>query len=388
MAHEDLRRLVVENFDPGEAGGMADVWHRLAATFTQVAVDLRLMVTRSESGWTGEAAEAARAALTRFGEFAGRTGDHFATTARAAEDQITVAVEANRRMPEPVPFDPRGMFRDAVGSGNPLSLLALPLTIPHRKALSDEAKQEAVRVLLTRDEAMRGTASTLPELGTPPTTSDDQGVTTASITAVDGFHARTDPVGTVPGGTTPAGTTPTGTTPTGTDPTGTTPGRTVPGATPEPDPTTPGAGRPGPGRDDDTTTPEQRADQDTTRTQSARSEAAPAEVRSGDRPGETRSGPAVGVVPMGGRPGGGPPVRPRLPAGGTAVIREPGARAAAARIAGPPPARPGAAPLAPVPPGGPVARAEDREHTNRYLVATDEYYLDPRLVAPSTIGEE
>ncbi|MFC6094622.1 hypothetical protein, partial [Saccharothrix lopnurensis] len=178
--HEDMKRQVEENFNPGSAGEIAGEWESIGATFTQLAVDFQVIVSGSESGWTGSAGEGVRAALAKVGRFSDMTGDHFTATGTALHHQTTAASEAKTRMPDPIEYDPRKMFTDAIGSGSLFQLAALPVTMPLQKARSENAKAEAVQVMQVRDDTMRSATSSMPAFAELPTVTRDQGTATGS----------------------------------------------------------------------------------------------------------------------------------------------------------------------------------------------------------------
>lgn len=417
--HEDMKRQVEENFNPGLAGEIADEWRSIGTTFTQLAVDFQVIVSGSESGWTGSAGEGVRAALAKVGKFSDMTGDHFTTTATALHNQTTAASEAKARMPEPVEYDPKKMFTDAIGSGNLLALAALPVTMPAQKAKSEAAKAEAVQVMRSRDDAMRSATSAMPAFAEIPAVTQDQGTSTStsrnssvSTHAVDpntrsgtpGTN-RTDTGGTTntswaapPAVTPPPTVTPPVTPPVNLPPSGTpAPPVQPPWVSPPPPGVRPPAGgqpphrrpvpppglrppgfRPGPPGGGGGTPP-------------------------GRGPGVPGRGPGVpggGPGALGGRPG--VPGMPGAPGGGRGAVGGFGPLGAGGQAGfGPTGGAPGAGPAgqggrgAAGTPGamgagagaGAGQGAEDQEHKAKYLIPTDDYFDDERLVAPPTIGE-
>ncbi|MFD1149710.1 PPE domain-containing protein, partial [Saccharothrix hoggarensis] len=195
-----MKRQVEENFDAGVAGQVADKWKSIGATLTEMAVDFQVIVNGSQGGWTGSAAEGARAALAKVGKFSDMTGDHFTATGTALHTQTTAAAEAKNRMPEPVEYDPKKMFTDALTSGSILQLAALPMAMPAQKAKSDGAKAEAVQVMQSRDDAMRSATSTMPAFAEMPAVTQDQGTATSSTHTSSVTTRTVDPSRVGPGG--------------------------------------------------------------------------------------------------------------------------------------------------------------------------------------------
>src|SRR4051812_39150401 len=85
--HEDMKRLVEENYDPVQVAGVADAWKNIGKDLTELAVDFTILVNGSHAGWTGSAAEGARAALGKVGTFADTAGDQFTATGNAVHEQ-------------------------------------------------------------------------------------------------------------------------------------------------------------------------------------------------------------------------------------------------------------------------------------------------------------
>lgn len=393
--HEDLKRHVEEKFTPSLAGEVADKWKSIGSTFTQMAVDFQVIVNGSQDAWTGSAAEGARAALAKVGKFSDMTGDHFTATGTALHSQTTAAAEAKARMPEPVAYDPKKMFTDAISSGNIVNLAALPMTMPMQKAKSDGAKAEAVQVMQSRDDAMRSATSAMPAFAEMPTVTHEQGTAT-STTQTSSVNTRTvEPssrVGTnTPSTGTTGGTTTTSWTapPTVAPPPPVTPPVNLPPSGPPAPPVTPPWAMP-PGTRPPTTPPGKLPPQ------SGR-HLPPPNVRPPGLPGRGPGGPG-GPNGTGGRPGmpGGPgggagrggfgPIGPggQSGFGPTGTPNHAGAPGQGGRGAA---GAPGA--MAGMGAGGQGQGqgGEDQEHKAKYLIPTDEYFDDNRLVSPPTIGE-
>ncbi|NUS63624.1 MAG: hypothetical protein HOQ46_08240, partial [Saccharothrix sp.] len=193
--HTELAQVVEQNFKPEIAHRIADDWKTIGEALTELAVDFSVIITGSKDGWTGSAAEGARNALLKVGEFSDTTGDHFIRTSEAVREQADAAGEAKTKMPPPVDFDPQKMFSDAVRSGNLLDVMALPFAIPAQKAKADAARAEAVDVLYARDDALYSATLGMPALAEPPKVTQEQGVTTTASHTSSAVTRTVDPVG-------------------------------------------------------------------------------------------------------------------------------------------------------------------------------------------------
>lgn len=402
--HEDMKRQVEENFDAGLAGEIADEWRTIGATMTELAVDFQVIVNGSQAGWTGSAAEGARAALAKVGEFSDVTGDHFTATGAALHTQTSAATEAKTRMPEPVEYDPKKMFTDALRSGSLLQLAVLPATMPLQRAKSENAKAEAVQVMQSRDDALRSATGTMPAFAELPTVTHDQGTATSTsqtssvTTSTVNPSTRAGTPGTPTlGATDTSGTTSTSWTapPTVTPPPGTPPVSVPPSGSTAP-PTTPPWALP-PGARPPTAKPPVQPGRHLPPPPGTRPPGGGTPGRGGGpsggpggpggpsgRPGGMPSGPGgmpgrggapgFGPVGTGGQSGFGPTGTPGGQAGTTGQSGQSGR--------GTPGAMAGAGAGAGQGQGG-----DDQEHKAKYLIPTDEYFDDNRLVSPPTIGE-
>jgi hypothetical protein len=410
--HEEMKRQVEDKFDPGLAGEIADEWKNIGSTLTDLAVDFQVIVNGSQAAWTGSAAEGARAALAKVGKFSDMTGDHFTATGTALHSQTTAASEAKARMPEPVAYDPKKMFTDAISSGNIVQLAALPMAMPMQKAKSDGAKAEAIQVMQSRDDSMRSATTSMPAFAEMPTVTQEQGVATSNTqtssvnthTVEPSSRVGTNTQGTGTTGTTGGTTNTSWTAPPTVAPTPpvTPPVNLPPSGPPAPPVTPPWAMPPGtrpptnmPGR---VSTPPGR-------------HLPPPNIRPPGMPGRGpnglngpngpggpggRSG-MPGGMPNGpggsaGRPGFGPmgqmgQVGQMGPGsqsgfGPNGTQNHAGAPGQSGRSAG---ANAGMG--AGAGGQGQGQGGEDQEHKAKYLIPTDEYFDDNRLVSPPTIGE-
>ncbi|MCT2582622.1 hypothetical protein [Actinophytocola gossypii] len=165
--HEQLKQWT-DQAEPGAAQGVADHWASTGAALVEAGDALGRACATSESGWTGEAAEAMRARLNEIAAWSRTTGARITEASQAVARQGEAAETARRAMPEPVPYDPAGMIREASGGGL-LGLAALPQRLFAQKQRHDAAHAEAVRVVTERDNAMHSAAGTVAVFELPPT---------------------------------------------------------------------------------------------------------------------------------------------------------------------------------------------------------------------------
>jgi hypothetical protein len=164
--HETLKRWT-DQADTGAAQSVADAWTSTGAALVEAADTLRRAATDSEAGWTGEAAEAMRARLAEIAEWSRGTGAQITAASESITRQGEAAEAARRAMPEPVPYDPAQLIREA-GQGGPLALAGLPQRMYDQKQLHDAAHEDAVRVVAQRDRAMGSAAGEVVVFERPP----------------------------------------------------------------------------------------------------------------------------------------------------------------------------------------------------------------------------
>lgn len=164
--HETLKRWTDEA-DTGSAQAVADTWTSTGAALVEAADALRRAADGSEAGWEGEAAEAMRARLTEIADWSSGTGAQITAASETIARQGEAAEAARRAMPDPVPYDPAQLIREA-GEAGPLALAGLPQQMYDRKQLHDAAHEDAVRVVAQRDRAMGAAAGEVVVFERPP----------------------------------------------------------------------------------------------------------------------------------------------------------------------------------------------------------------------------
>jgi hypothetical protein len=164
--HETLKRWTDEA-DTAGAQAVADTWTSTGSALLEAADTLRRAATESEAGWTGEAAEAMRARLAEIAGWSDDTGARISEASQSIARQGEAAEVARRAMPEPVPYDPAQMVREA-GQGGPLAIAGLSRQLYDQKQQHDAAHEDAVRVVAQRDRAMSSAAGEVVVFERPP----------------------------------------------------------------------------------------------------------------------------------------------------------------------------------------------------------------------------
>ncbi|WP_189256408.1 hypothetical protein [Lentzea flava] len=392
-----MKSLVTENYAPDTATTVSEAWKAIGNTFKELATDFSILVNGSQDGWKGRAAEGVRTALGKVGTFADQTGDGFLKTSSAIEQQREAAVQANKSMPDPVEFNPMKIAGDWLtnkgGFIAPAMMVGAPIEMISTYNKQQGAKEEAVQVMQTRDNTMMAAAMSMPTMESTPQVTQDQGVTqTSSSTST---HSLSNSNGYRPPGTTGMPGMP--------PPPGTNNGTTNPSWVPPQtkDPNLPGNYDPNrpPGN-------QNRPPGIPTPGPFPPGRIPPGGGGQGRPPGGGQGRPAPGGGGMrGGAPGGGAGGRgmgpggmsgvggrgmgsfgPANPGGGAGVMGSGPGGAAGAGAAGGRAGAAGAAGMGGGAGAGHGGGEEDKEHKSNYLVPTDEFFDDDRMVAPPVIG--
>ncbi|MCR3746545.1 hypothetical protein [Lentzea californiensis] len=400
-SHSAMHKQAMDGNEPSLAGEIAAEWKSISNELVNVAVGLNTVVNGLRAGWTGTAGAAASQALTKVGNFTDQLSTSFSATSGVINRQVEAAESTKNKFPTEVPYNPGQMLKDAATSLNPFKMAAAPFEVLAQREKSQAAKQEAERVMQERDDSLAAAAAGMPTFEeAPQLPNGDQGVTTTSSTTYAHTTNSVNPPAQFgnPGIGTPA---------VGTPGTG-----------------TPGTANLGsPGLNNGTTNPSWAAPLATQPNPQGNNQ-----LLNGGNPNDRKPfTPGPGLIPPGLRPndpraagrggggsggaGRGAPGAGGRGAGGFGAGSAGGAGSAAGRGSFGPSNPGGAAGVAHGPEGtarggasgtgragtagaagagGAGAGAgngeEDKEHKSNYLVPTDEYFDDDRMVAPPVIG--
>jgi hypothetical protein len=174
QSHEVLKAMT-DAADPAGAQAVADGWAELAAGFDESANLFEQAMRDSADGWSGDAAEGMRAKLATIAEWSKETAASYRAASNAIGEQSTAANSAKANMPEPVPYDPGQMIRDAVNSGSISQLAALPHQMYAQKQKHDAAHDRAAEVVANRDTSFAQAAAAVPVFVPPPPLTSESG---------------------------------------------------------------------------------------------------------------------------------------------------------------------------------------------------------------------
>lgn len=165
-SHRELYDSVHHFNDPGQAGELGSEWAQFGAELTESAQLITKRVAASESGWTGEAAEGARAAIRGLAEWITMT----ARTAVEVGDRVAaegrIMATARATMPEPPTFN----FDAAARGQSDPGLAGFTASAADIQAASEKARaahEQAVTVMETMEKQSHEIDASTPAF-TPP----------------------------------------------------------------------------------------------------------------------------------------------------------------------------------------------------------------------------
>ncbi|SDD18042.1 hypothetical protein [Actinokineospora iranica] len=165
LEHEKLVEMAA-SAQPGEVRTLAEEWKKVGAELARAAEALQRAAFGSETGWTGQAADAMRYRLGQIAEWSMRSSEVFTAASQSIGEQADAAHLAKISMPEPVPYNPEQMA--AAAGSDPARMAALSWQLQEQFEKSQAAHSEAVHVLSQRDAALASTVISLSELIPPP----------------------------------------------------------------------------------------------------------------------------------------------------------------------------------------------------------------------------
>ncbi|WP_198010176.1 hypothetical protein, partial [Saccharomonospora halophila] len=250
MEHQKLKEWV----QPIQSEGItaySDIYFNLANLLEEIATEMKESVGKSKQGWQGAAADRAHGYFTGLSTWAEGNSQNAKKASEVVYRESEAATAAKNSMPEPVPFDMRQEV--AQWFSDPLSFDDRITETIEKHQRSQEAHDEAARVMTQYDADLNEAGNKQPVFAKPPTFSGsdsgagnpDSGVMdipgTGTQTSASGFAGGAPgggvsaPAGGAGGNYSPSGPLPggahTGTTPTpgATAPSGWGPGTAGPG---------------------------------------------------------------------------------------------------------------------------------------------------------------
>ncbi|MGH3952201.1 MAG: hypothetical protein ACRDSE_24325, partial [Pseudonocardiaceae bacterium] len=230
-AHAQLVQFVTNGNNPSTVGETSDEYNALYQDLQTFADEFSEAVNASRSEWEGEAGDAARTFFTTMSTWSEGNAGNAKLASETIYSQSTAAATAKNSMPEEIPFS-WGDELTSWATASPLTLSSRVGESFEKQRASQDAHDEAARVMTTFDNDTYAAASKQPEFPEPPKFSlsgesgsgdrngriDDRGTgtptvggpggsggTSAASYAPPGGGGYTTPSGSAPGSTAPSG---------------------------------------------------------------------------------------------------------------------------------------------------------------------------------------
>jgi PPE family len=165
-SHEELYAAVHNNNDPGQAGQISSDWGAYGSELTEAARLINAAITSSESKWTGGAAEAARDAMKKLGDWVDETARTAVDVGTKVAEQTRVMESARAQMPTPVQFDWNKAAAALSQPGTPAFVLAAA-DIAVANAASRAAHDQAINVMTAMENNSRQIDTSTPSFKPP-----------------------------------------------------------------------------------------------------------------------------------------------------------------------------------------------------------------------------
>jgi hypothetical protein len=206
----------VSSVAPDQITDISTAYHELHQAFDEFATDLKDAVATSRHEWEGGAADNAHGYFTSLSTWADGNAQNAQLASEVMYQQSDAGVRARNSMPEPVPFSWENEMKK--WGSNPFDLAGNIDQSMQVYQRSQDAHNEAARVMTAYDNDLFGAASRQPVFAEPPQFGDaggsdgstfpEQSVREpgdASDTKTSGFVGGSVPSGSVPGGSVPGG---------------------------------------------------------------------------------------------------------------------------------------------------------------------------------------
>ncbi len=165
-SHQELYAAVHNNNDPGQAGEIGSQWAKYGTELTEAAHTITKVITNSETKWTGDAADGARAAMKRLSDWVNETANAAVELGNKVAEQGRVMESARAQMPPPVNFDWNKAAAALSQPGTPAFVLA-SADIAVANEASRAAHEQAVGVMTTMENSSRQIDSSTPVFKPP-----------------------------------------------------------------------------------------------------------------------------------------------------------------------------------------------------------------------------
>ncbi|MGW1681915.1 PPE domain-containing protein [Saccharopolyspora sp. NPDC002376] len=169
-SHEELYAAVHTDNDPGRVGQLSDEWNGLSRDIGEAAQRMSERVRGTETGWQGQAADAARAAIQELADWNVQAGDTAGSLAARISTQGRVMEVAKAEMPEPVKGGEvlTAAVIGAYATNDLESFTRATNDLQAHQAQATSAHERAVQVMTNMEAQSRTIDSETPRFTPPP----------------------------------------------------------------------------------------------------------------------------------------------------------------------------------------------------------------------------
>ncbi|MGH3825846.1 MAG: hypothetical protein ACRDQX_01520 [Pseudonocardiaceae bacterium] len=171
--YPELKNMI-EMSNPGQAQELGQLWNSLGNQIMEFGANLQNTAANSTAIWSGQAGDAARAALSSLATWSQHTGQGVQFMSTTVRTQAEAAHTAKTSMPEPLvpPYDPAQYRKQLNSTSDPAEWARIMSDSYQQANLQDTKHAEAVRVVDAYSASLRETNAAMPAFTPPPTFGD------------------------------------------------------------------------------------------------------------------------------------------------------------------------------------------------------------------------
>ncbi|MDA3644675.1 PPE domain-containing protein [Saccharopolyspora indica] len=169
-SHDELYMAVHNNNDPGRVGQLADEWKSLSSDIDESSQRMSEQLRSTESGWQGEAADAARSAIQQLADWNSDAGATAGTLSERIGTQGRIMEVAKAEMPEPVKGK-ENLAATLVGTytaGDLAGFMQATADLQVHEAKAADSHERAVQVMTWMEDESRNIDKDTPSFQPPP----------------------------------------------------------------------------------------------------------------------------------------------------------------------------------------------------------------------------
>lgn len=176
FSHEELYAAVHNANDPGRVGQLSDEWNALSREIGDAAQRMAEKVRGTETGWQGQAADAARAAIQELTDWNRDAGDTAGSLASRIAEQGRIMETAKAEMPEPVKGSEglQAMLLASYANNDLESFNIATKALQLHQLNATVAHMQAVGVMAKMEEQSRSVDADTPRFTPPPNPLEEQ----------------------------------------------------------------------------------------------------------------------------------------------------------------------------------------------------------------------